>query len=66
MLMVVLSLAACGPAKSQEKSMPAPVASESTSVVDDMGSVDQVSEDVSVDSLDDVDSGLSDVEQLDI
>ncbi len=61
---LVLSLAACGtPA---QKPAPAPAPSTAPGVADDIGSVDQVSEDVNVDSLDDVDAGLSDLEQLDI
>ncbi len=64
LMLVALMLSACGPA---QKPMPAPAAPAATpSVADDIGSVDQVSKDVSVDGLDDVDAGLADVQQLDI
>ena len=62
LMALVIGVVAC-----KATSRPAPVApATGPSVADDLGSLDQTSQDVSVDGLDDLDAGLSDVENLDI
>ncbi len=60
LMALVIGLAAC---KTQPAPAPAPAES---SVDDDLGSLDEVSEEVSVESLDDLDATLGDLENLEI
>ncbi len=62
LMALVIGLAAC-----KTQPAPAPVApAAGPSVDDDLGSLDEVSEEVSVESLDDLDTTLGDVENLEI
>lgn len=62
LMALVIGLAAC-----KTQPAPAPAApAVGSSVNDDLGSLDEVSEEVSVESLDDLDASLGDLENLDI